>query len=178
MERGVDAAEWKRDAEAIPTRWLGGFAAESAEERGQEMKYHFKVHKEGKGYWAECVELKGCLSQGSNLEDLAANLEKALNLFLDEPSDSKFIFPLPKRRVKESHVLAVRVKPNIAFAFYLRQLRLKHKLTQREAAAKLGFKNIYSYQRLESSKTANPELATLIQIKLIFPEFDLNKIAA
>ncbi len=31
------------------------------------MKYHFKIHKEGKGFWAECLELEGCITQGKTL---------------------------------------------------------------------------------------------------------------
>lgn len=49
-------------------------------------------------------------------------------------------------------------------------------MTQREAAKLLGMKNIYSYQRLESGKTANPELLTLVKIKKVFPEIDLDDV--
>ena len=42
---------------------------------------------------------------------------------------------------------------------------------------KVRLKHLYSYQRLESSKKANPELKTLIgKIKEAFPDFDLNMI--
>ena len=30
------------------------------------MKYHFKVHKGGKGYWAECIELVGCITEADS----------------------------------------------------------------------------------------------------------------
>ena len=43
-------------------------------------------------------------------------------------------------------------------------------------AHKMGFKNLYSYQRLESSKTANPEFSTLLQIKKVFPEFEVDEL--
>lgn len=32
---------------------------------GRVMQYHFKKHKEDGGYWAECIELKGCVTRGS-----------------------------------------------------------------------------------------------------------------
>lgn len=50
------------------------------------------------------------------------------------------------------------------------------RMTQKEAARLLGMKNIYSYQRLESGKTANPELLTLVRIKQVFPEIDLDDV--
>ena len=33
------------------------------------MEYHFKIHKEKNGYWAECIELSGCNTQGDTLEE-------------------------------------------------------------------------------------------------------------
>jgi len=140
------------------------------------MRYHFKVRKEAKGYWAECVELKGCQTQGDNLEQLEENMAEALNLFLDEPEDSKLVLSFPKNQLRGKDIHQVIVQPKIALAFYLRQLRLSHHMTQKEVAQKMGFKNLYSYQRLESSKTANPEFMTLLRIKKIFPEFDFDEL--
>jgi len=142
------------------------------------MKYHFKIHKEKKGFWAECLELNGCVTQGSSMEALHKNMEEALNLYLDEPEDSKVVLPLPKKKCGGWNVVQVSVDPNIAFAFYLRQLRLKEKLTQQQVAKKLGIKNIYSYQRLESSSTANPALSTLERLKKIFPQLRIDEILA
>jgi predicted RNase H-like HicB family nuclease len=59
------------------------------------MIYHFTVHKEEKGFWAECVELLGCTTQGDTFEGLSKACEEALNLYLEEPKDSKMVFPLP-----------------------------------------------------------------------------------
>ena len=140
------------------------------------MKYHFKVHKEDVGFSAVCVELLGCRTEGDTEEELEANMAEALNLHLDEPATSKTVFPLPKKIVKGKAVVAVAVEPKIAFATYLRCLRLNRKLTQQQMAKKLGFKSIYSYQRLESSKTANPELITLVKLKEAFPEFHLDEV--
>lgn len=142
------------------------------------MKYHFKIHKEDDGYWAECVELEGCHTQAGSEDELKENMHEVLNLFLNEPSDSKKIFSLPRKLVRGSNIAKVEVEPRIAFAFHLRRLRLKHKITQKEAARRMGFKNLYSYQRLENAKTANPELATIIQIKRVFPEFSIDDILA
>ena len=142
------------------------------------MYYHFKIHKETRGYWAECVELTGCVTQGKDMADLAENMSEALNLYLDEATDSKHIFPLPSERSVSKNILKVAVKPSIAFALILRQTRLKHKLTQSHIAKLLGMKNIYSYQRLESPKTSNPALSTIARLKEVMPDLKLEKVFA
>jgi predicted RNase H-like HicB family nuclease len=52
------------------------------------------------GYWAQCVELDGCITQGDTLDELKTNREDVLNLMLDEPADSKLVFNLPREPVK------------------------------------------------------------------------------
>ena len=141
------------------------------------MQYHFKIHKDKKGYWAECLELKGCITQGETQEALRKNMHEALNLYLDEPSDSRVIFPLPKERVNKSNVEAVLVEPSIAFAFLLRRSRLEQKWTQKTVAEKLKV-GLFSYQRLENSKFANPTLSTVAKLKSIFPQLFLDFIFA
>ena len=141
------------------------------------MKYHFSIHREKSGYWANCIELKGCVTQANDLKQLKKNMEEALNLFLAEPPDSKLLFPLPKKRVKGNRA-EVRVAPNVALALMLRHIRLERKLTQSEAAKLIGCKGLYSYQRLESGKTANPEFKTLTKIKEAFPELSIDELIA
>ena len=63
------------------------------------MHYHFKLYKEQVGYWAQCIELSGCQSQGNTLEELKINLEEALSLYLNEPGSSNVIFPLPDQTI-------------------------------------------------------------------------------
>jgi transcriptional regulator with XRE-family HTH domain len=55
----------------------------------------------------------------------------------------------------------------------VRYNRIQQGLTQQEAADKLGFENIYSYQRLENKK-CNPTLKILAEIKKAFPEFSVD----
>jgi antitoxin HicB len=139
------------------------------------MYYHFKIHNDTDGLWAECLELEGCVTQAENMEELERNMKEVLDLYLDEPADSKTVYPMPRDIIKESkNIVKVKANPQIAFAFYLRMLRIQHNLTQKQVAELLDLKNMYSYQRLESSKKANPELKTLGKIKEVFPEFDLN----
>jgi transcriptional regulator with XRE-family HTH domain len=56
----------------------------------------------------------------------------------------------------------------------LRQIRMRNRLTQKEAARRLGMRSLFSYQRLE--RRSNPSLATMRKIKTIFPEFSLDSV--
>lgn len=138
------------------------------------MKYHFKIHKEGSGFWAECIELSGCFTEADSMEELRENMEEALNLYLEEPKDSKKLAPLPDNSISPyRNIVEVQVDPSIAFSFMVRYNRIKKGLTQQQAADKLGFDNIYSYQRLENKK-CNPTLKLLSQIKKVFPDFSVD----
>jgi len=140
------------------------------------MFYNFKVHKEHNGYWAECIELKGCVTQADSYDKLLKNMEIALNLYLDEPESSNVSFPMPKKNIPGKNIVKVPVNHKIAFAFKMKKYRSKLGLSQREVANLLGMKNIYSYQRLESTKKANPNLSTIARIKNIFPDFNIDDI--
>jgi antitoxin HicB len=136
------------------------------------MKYHFKIYKEKTGFWAECVELEGCRSQGNTRDELLKNLSEALELFLAEPSDSSALFSLPRsRKPKGRDIVAIGVDPHVAFAFLLRQTRLRSHLSIREAAKKLHLTHHAAYQNLENARKANPELSTLAKLKEAFPNF-------
>ena len=140
------------------------------------MKYHFKVHKEKKGYWAECIELKGCRTQAGTKEELDHNLKESLDLYLSEPEDSSLVFPEPKKNLKGRNIVAVQVSPSVAFAMELRQTRLKRKLTQVAMMDLLGIRNLSNYQRLEDPDRANPELKTLFELQGKLPELSVVRI--
>ena len=138
------------------------------------MKYHFKVHKEGKDFWAQCIELEGCITQANNLKKLENNMQEALNLYIEEADDSEDVAFFPDNSIKaKKNIIEISVDPQIAFSFLVRFYRIKHRMTQKEAAKKLGFPNIYSYQRLEKRK-CNPRLETIASIKKLFPEFSID----
>jgi antitoxin HicB len=138
------------------------------------MKYHFKVHKEGTGFWAECIELSGCVTEADSMEELRENMEEALNLYIEEPETSKKLAPLPDDSITHSRtIVEVQLDPLIAFSFMVRYYRIKHGLTQKEAARLLGFDQIYSYQRLENRK-CNPSLRIISKLKKVFPDFSLD----
>ncbi len=138
------------------------------------MKYHFKIHKEGKLFWAKCIELSGCYTQADSMGELTARMHEALNLYISEPEGSTDLAELPDDSINTSkNVVEVSVDADIAFAFLMRYHRIKHGMTQSEVARKMGFANVNGYQRLERKK-CNPNLKTLSKIKGIFPDFSLD----
>ncbi len=141
------------------------------------MKYHFRIHKEKGGYWAESVEEGlNANTQADTLEELHKNMKEVLELCLEEPEDSTYIPPLPDPSIKGRNIVEVPVDPKIALAAMVRRERLEHKLSQRKAAEKLVFKNVIQYQRWESGKNLNPELDTLIKLKRIFPGLSVDAV--
>jgi antitoxin HicB len=137
------------------------------------MTYHFRIHDED-GLWAEGIELPGCSTQGADRAELEKNMREALNLYLEEPASSTIIFPTPQVGLAGPDVVPVEVDPAVAFSMQLRQLRLRRRLTQQEAARRLGMRSLYSYQRLE--RRSNPSLATIKKVKALFPELSLDNV--
>lgn len=138
------------------------------------MIYHFKIHKEKSVFWAQCLELSGCYTQGNTMKELQENMQDALNLYIEEPNNSQDLAKLPDETTRKSkNIVSVAVDPLIAFSFLMRYYRIKHGLTQEETAKKMGFETLYSYQRLEARK-CNPSLKMLVKIKKIFPEFSID----
>lgn len=110
------------------------------------MKYHFKIHKEKDGYWAECFELDGCFTQADTKEELYANMEESLNLYLEEPEDYKIDFPVAKQRMKkQANIEQVSVDSKIAFSILLKKARKEQNLTQSKMAKFLNYSSVYSY---------------------------------
>ena len=138
------------------------------------MKYHFKVHKEGNGFWAQCIELTGCITEADSMDELRCNMQEALNLYVEEPKESKELASLPDESIRISRsIIEVALDPQIAFAFMVRYYRIKHSLTQQQAAKRMGFDKIYSYQRLESRR-CNPSLRTMSRVKRAYPDFSVD----
>lgn len=138
------------------------------------MKYHFKVHQEGRGFWAQCIELAGCVTEADSMDELQENMREALNLYIEEPEDSGELASLPDTSLHVTKsVVEIAVDPQIAFAFMVRYYRIKQGLTQQQAAKKMGFETIYSYQRLEN-KRCNPSLKIITKLKKVFPDFSID----
>jgi predicted RNase H-like HicB family nuclease/DNA-binding XRE family transcriptional regulator len=142
------------------------------------MKYHFNVHKEEVGYSAQGIECEGCFTQADTFEELQVNMQEALDLLIEEPEDSSDLAPLPDPSIQVSNdIVEVSPSPEIAFSFLVRYYRITQGLTQKEAAQKMGFDSIYSYQRLEDGQS-NPTLKMLAKIKELFPDFSIDFILA
>lgn len=141
------------------------------------MFYHFEVNEQENGYWANCIELKGCVTQGDTILELEKNMAEVLDLYLDDLDILELAFPLLDNDLKDKkNIFKVPVDIKKAFAINIKKERIKKGLTQNEIAKKLGMANIYSYQRLESSKKANPSLILLKKIKNILPELNIEMI--
>lgn len=138
------------------------------------MKYHFKIHKENNGFWAQCLELEGCITEANSIEELHNNMQEALNLYVEEPEDSRDLAALPNDSIRPSkNIVEVAVDPQIAFAFMVRYFRIKQGLTQQQAAKKMGFDTLYSYQRLETGR-CNPSLRLISKVKMAFPTLSVD----
>jgi antitoxin HicB len=141
------------------------------------MKYHFKVHKEKDGFWAEGIELPFAKTQADTEEELRANMQEVLEMFLDDhKSNQGIVIPLPQKNLKGRGIVEVTPDPKIALAFMIRRERMEAKMSQRDAADRLGIKYISQYQKLESGKTANAELGTLVKLKVVFPRLSVDQI--
>ena len=138
------------------------------------MVYHFKVYKEKDGYWANGVEIEGCRTQGETLDELKANLQEVLDLYLDEPANSSVVFALPDKTIEGEDIIEIRASADVVFPMMLRRYRQERDLTQWEMAKKMGMKNVFSYQRLE--RRSNPKLKTLSRVKSIFPDLSLDSL--
>jgi len=120
------------------------------------------------------MELEGCLTQGDSMKELLKNMQEVLNLYVQEPEDSTDLASFPDDSIRKSkNVIEVAIDPEIAFSFMVRYYRIKHRMTQAEAAKKMGFENLYSYQRLEA-KRCNPSLKIISKIKQVFPDFSVD----
>ncbi len=143
------------------------------------MRYHFRIHKEKKCYWAEGVEIKYAHTQGNTMEELKKNMQEVLELCLEEvDEDPKFVPPMPDPTIKGRNIVEVSPNPKIALAVAIRRERIEAKLTQRETATRLGIKHVSQYQRLESGRSANAEFTTLVKLKKVFPDFSVDLVLA
>jgi len=103
------------------------------------------------------------------------NLNEVLDLYLDEPAGSNYVFPLPDNSLESNdEYISVEVDETIAFSMLLRQQRLEHRMTQKDVQNAMGLKNRNSYARLEGK--GNPTLSTIRKILKVFPEFPLYEV--
>ena len=143
------------------------------------MQYHFKYFTNNDGnYYAEGIEVKDCNAEADTLDELKEIIKDLLDLYFDEDPDSEIIFPMPlKKEIKEKNIFTVDIDPNIMLAQTLRMLRLNQKLTIEEVTNKMGYKKTWDYLKFEKNKIV-PNFNTLIKLKKVYPELDLNELAS
>jgi predicted RNase H-like HicB family nuclease len=71
--------------------------AAQTDDKAEGYEFHIVMHpaEEG-GYWAEVIELPGCMSQGETEEELAANLADAIRAVLASYASDGEPPPLPR----------------------------------------------------------------------------------
>lgn len=71
--------------------------------------YHFLIHKEGSGFWTDCVEIEGCQTQAEDMSYLMNNVEEVLLIYLE--SIGKNCTVTRRRSIREK-LIEVYVKLN------------------------------------------------------------------
>jgi predicted RNase H-like HicB family nuclease len=54
------------------------------------------IEKDSDGYYAYCPELKGCQSQGETFEEAQANIQEAIELYLETLSEAERLLLLQR----------------------------------------------------------------------------------
>lgn len=136
------------------------------------MKYHFNVYMEDNRYWADGIELPECQTQADSKKELVEQLLDVLNLYLDEPAGTNMVFPLPDYSLEsKSEVLSISVDSKIAFSLLMRQYRISHRMSQKQAMESMGLRSRNSYARLEVK--CNPSFETVNKVRQAFPDFPI-----
>jgi len=108
----------------------------------------------------------GYLTYGDSLEHAKAMAAEAVSALLESYLEHGDKFAVPKAASGRGWH-NVEIAPGLAFALWLRNARLSHKMTLADVAEKMGVK-YQVYQKLENPKTANPTLKTLKKLEAIF----------
>ncbi len=71
-------------------------------------KINVVVEKDADGYYAYCPDLKGCQTQGDSLEEVQANIQEAVELYLETLSDEE------KQELLHRETLTMTLEVNVA----------------------------------------------------------------
>lgn len=122
--------------------------------------------KDDKSYLVEFPDLKGCLTEGSTLEDALKNAKEALTGYLTSIFERGYVIPKPSR-LTGKNIHLIEPEPEVATPIMLRKIRDEKKINQIEAAKKLGI-SYQAYQRLENPAKFNPTIKTLEKVAKAF----------
>ena len=132
------------------------------------VRYPAKINysKEDKSFLVEFSDLKGCLTEGSTLEEALKNAKEALTGYLASIFERGYVIPKPSK-LKGRNVHLVEPEPEVATPIMLRKIRDEKKINQVEAAKRLGI-SYQAYQRLENPSKFNPTIKTLEKVARVF----------
>lgn len=132
------------------------------------IQYPAKItfSKADKCFLVEFPDLTGCMTYGDTLEEAQANAKEALTGYLESIDLRSIEIPHPSR-LKGKEVYFIAPETSTAFAVWLKLMRTKKGLSQKQAAKMLGI-NFQSYQKFENPKKANPTLKTIDRIEQTF----------
>lgn len=129
------------------------------------ISYPAVFHEEENSWWVEFPDLEGCLSDGKNYEEAAANAAEALNLYLESLDSRKLKAPEPSK-LQGENIKYISPRLNISFAITLKYEREKQGLTQMQVAERSGIAWAV-YQRIENPRKSNPTLSTIAKIQAV-----------
>jgi len=109
---------------------------------------------------------EGYLTYGNTLEEAKVMAAEAVSGILESYLEHGDKFTIPKGGISHDWH-GIEIEPGLAFALWLRNVRLSHNMTLAEVAEKMGVK-YQVYQKLENPQTANPTLKTLKKLETIF----------
>jgi predicted RNase H-like HicB family nuclease len=66
------------------------------------------IEKDSDGYYAYCPELKGCQTQGDTLEETKANIQEAIEVYLETLSSAE------KQAIVERETMAMTMEVQVA----------------------------------------------------------------
>ena len=109
---------------------------------------------------------EGYITYGNSMDEAKLMAVEAVSGLLESYLEhgDKFIIPKPS---SARGWYNIEIEPGLAFALWLRNARISHKMTLAEVAEKMGVK-YQVYQKLENPRTANPTLKTLKKLETIF----------
>ena len=108
----------------------------------------------------------GYITYGNSVDEAKAMAAEAVSGLLESYLEHGDKFTVPKTTSGRGWH-NVEIEPGLAFALWLRNMRILHNMTLAEVAEKMGVK-YQVYQKLENPKTANPTLKTLKKLETIF----------
>ena len=109
---------------------------------------------------------EGYLTYGNTREEAKAMAKEAVSGLLESYLEHGDKFTIPKGG-SSSDWHGIEIAPSLAFALWLRNTRIAHRMTLAEVAERMGVK-YQVYQKLENPRTANPTLKTLKRLESIF----------